>query len=213
MTAFLVGPWCRTAGLLWRGATEGWEGKPRQNPHKTPQQCNLACLPRSTRHGNSWRQLPHSRLLSRHNGTLMAVNSSLRWNGGRPSAGLFRPGCVHRPQTARAVPMSTGAPELTRLQRFDWVFSRCMRYPVSRVFGYLDACGAEFHRYLRLIANITRCFFWLGEHFELPLLAQSILMIFAQVSASTILNHTILIVKRVACTSMDLHALQASHQS
>lgn len=35
--------------------------------------------------------------------------------------------------------------------------------------------------YIRLIANITRCFFWLGSRFELPLLYQSILMIVAQV--------------------------------
>ena len=33
----------------------------------------------------------------------------------------------------------------------------------------------------RLIANITRCFFWLGKHFEFALLLQSILMILAQV--------------------------------
>ncbi|KIY66726.1 hypothetical protein CYLTODRAFT_398244 [Cylindrobasidium torrendii FP15055 ss-10] len=31
-----------------------------------------------------------------------------------------------------------------------------------------------------LLANITRCFFWLGNHFELALLIQSILMIIAQ---------------------------------
>ncbi|EEB94046.1 hypothetical protein MPER_07212 [Moniliophthora perniciosa FA553] len=31
-----------------------------------------------------------------------------------------------------------------------------------------------------LIANITRCFFWLGDPFELALLIQSILMIIAQ---------------------------------
>ncbi|EPQ27756.1 uncharacterized protein PFL1_04893 [Pseudozyma flocculosa PF-1] len=31
-----------------------------------------------------------------------------------------------------------------------------------------------------LIANITRCFFWLGEHFEFALLLQSILMIASQ---------------------------------
>jgi hypothetical protein len=35
-----------------------------------------------------------------------------------------------------------------------------------------------------LIANITRCFFWLGDQFETPLLLQSILMILAQVSSS-----------------------------
>ena len=34
----------------------------------------------------------------------------------------------------------------------------------------------------RLVANITRCFFWLGEHFEFTLLMQSILMILCQVS-------------------------------
>ncbi|KAG2344120.1 hypothetical protein BDR05DRAFT_219818 [Suillus weaverae] len=33
-----------------------------------------------------------------------------------------------------------------------------------------------------LIANITRCFFWLGDHFELALLMQSILMIIAQLA-------------------------------
>ncbi|KXN89372.1 PQ-loop repeat-containing protein 1 [Leucoagaricus sp. SymC.cos] len=33
-----------------------------------------------------------------------------------------------------------------------------------------------------LLANITRCFFWLGKHFEIPLLVQSILMILAQLA-------------------------------
>jgi len=33
-----------------------------------------------------------------------------------------------------------------------------------------------------LIANITRCFFWLGDRFELALLIQSILMILAQLA-------------------------------
>ncbi|KJA25684.1 hypothetical protein HYPSUDRAFT_93564, partial [Hypholoma sublateritium FD-334 SS-4] len=33
-----------------------------------------------------------------------------------------------------------------------------------------------------LIANITRCFFWLGNHFETTLLIQSILMILAQLA-------------------------------
>ncbi|KAF8227550.1 hypothetical protein L208DRAFT_297582 [Tricholoma matsutake] len=33
-----------------------------------------------------------------------------------------------------------------------------------------------------LIANITRCFFWLGNHFEFALLLQSILMILAQLA-------------------------------
>lgn len=33
-----------------------------------------------------------------------------------------------------------------------------------------------------LIANITRCFFWLGNHFEFALLIQSILMILAQLA-------------------------------
>lgn len=38
-----------------------------------------------------------------------------------------------------------------------------------------DICG------ILLIANITRCFYWLGSHFEIALLVQSILMIVAQV--------------------------------
>ncbi|KDR67928.1 hypothetical protein GALMADRAFT_257414 [Galerina marginata CBS 339.88] len=33
-----------------------------------------------------------------------------------------------------------------------------------------------------LIANITRCFFWLGNHFEIALLIQSVLMILAQLA-------------------------------
>ncbi|KAG8974998.1 hypothetical protein FRC05_006675 [Tulasnella sp. 425] len=33
-----------------------------------------------------------------------------------------------------------------------------------------------------LIANITRCFFWLGERFEFALLVQSVLMILAQLA-------------------------------
>ncbi|CAE7203847.1 unnamed protein product [Rhizoctonia solani] len=33
-----------------------------------------------------------------------------------------------------------------------------------------------------LIANITRCFFWIGNRFEFPLLAQSLLMILAQLA-------------------------------
>ena len=32
-----------------------------------------------------------------------------------------------------------------------------------------------------LMANITRCFFWLGDRFEIALLVQSLLMIVAQV--------------------------------
>ncbi|KAF8742503.1 hypothetical protein AX14_003905 [Amanita brunnescens Koide BX004] len=40
----------------------------------------------------------------------------------------------------------------------------------------LDVCA------ILLIANITRCFFWLGEHFELALLLQSIFMITAQLA-------------------------------
>ncbi|KAI9440487.1 hypothetical protein H4582DRAFT_1937170 [Lactarius indigo] len=33
-----------------------------------------------------------------------------------------------------------------------------------------------------LVANITRCFFWLGEHFEFALLMQSLLMILGQLA-------------------------------
>jgi solute carrier family 66, member 2 len=39
---------------------------------------------------------------------------------------------------------------------------------------------------IRLLANITRCFFWLGEHYEFALLVQSLLMILCQVSYSHI---------------------------
>lgn len=37
---------------------------------------------------------------------------------------------------------------------------------------------------IRLIANIMRCYFWLGAHSEFPLLFKSILMIVAQVCPS-----------------------------
>ncbi|TFK51690.1 hypothetical protein OE88DRAFT_1454901 [Heliocybe sulcata] len=40
-----------------------------------------------------------------------------------------------------------------------------------------------------LIANITRCFFWLGNHFEFALLLQSILMILAQLALLYICIH------------------------
>jgi len=39
-----------------------------------------------------------------------------------------------------------------------------------------DVCG------ILLVANITRCFFWLGERFEFALLMQSILMVLAQLA-------------------------------
>jgi len=39
-----------------------------------------------------------------------------------------------------------------------------------------DICG------ILLIGNITRCFFWLGDRFEIALLIQSILMILAQLA-------------------------------
>ncbi|KAF9449946.1 hypothetical protein P691DRAFT_511789 [Macrolepiota fuliginosa MF-IS2] len=40
-----------------------------------------------------------------------------------------------------------------------------------------------------LLANITRCFFWLGNHFEIPLLVQSFLMILAQLALLYICIH------------------------
>jgi hypothetical protein len=60
---------------------------------------------------------------------------------------------------------------------------------VSRVTS-VPFCWSSFYRrdqiclslvHPRLIANITRCFFWLGNRFEFALLLQSILMILAQV--------------------------------
>ena len=47
---------------------------------------------------------------------------------------------------------------------------------VTLIWGYLP------NGITRLVANITRCFFWLGEHFEFALLVQSLLMIICQVS-------------------------------
>jgi hypothetical protein len=60
---------------------------------------------------------------------------------------------------------------------------------VSRVTSALFCWFAFYKRdqiclslvHLRLMANITRCFFWLGNRFEFALLLQSILMILAQV--------------------------------
>jgi len=40
----------------------------------------------------------------------------------------------------------------------------------------------------RLLANITRCFFWLGTRFEYPLLVQSLLMILAQVRHAFVIH-------------------------
>ena len=53
-------------------------------------------------------------------------------------------------------------------------------YVVSCV--YQDTIGLQMHAEIvyRLIANITRLFFWLGNHFEFALLMQSVLMILAQ---------------------------------
>ncbi|KAK2465631.1 hypothetical protein APHAL10511_002175 [Amanita phalloides] len=58
----------------------------------------------------------------------------------------------------------------TLLTFIDWIYFRDAT-GFSR-----DVCA------ILLVANITRCFFWLGNHFELALLFQSILMILAQLS-------------------------------
>ncbi|ELU43584.1 PQ-loop domain-containing protein [Rhizoctonia solani AG-1 IA] len=50
---------------------------------------------------------------------------------------------------------------------------------------YADQDSSGFSRdvcAILLIANIARCFFWLGNRFEFPLLIQSILMILAQLA-------------------------------
>lgn len=56
----------------------------------------------------------------------------------------------------------------------------------------------------RLLANITRCFFWLGERFEIALLIQSLLMIMAQVSSKSEI-HIDWINVYPACTTLHLH--------
>ena len=45
----------------------------------------------------------------------------------------------------------------------------------------MDYRDARSDAFCRLLANITRCFFWLGSRFEIALLLQSIFMILAQV--------------------------------
>ncbi|KAF8518035.1 hypothetical protein BU17DRAFT_49130 [Hysterangium stoloniferum] len=71
-------------------------------------------------------------------------------------------------QTAASVGMAVGPPLVYADQTYSIIKKRD-----STGFSH-DVCG------ILLIANITRCFYWLGSPFELPLLVQSILMIVAQ---------------------------------
>jgi len=72
--------------------------------------------------------------------------------------------------TVASVGMAVGPP----LVYADQAYSIVMKQD-STGFSR-DVCA------ILLIANITRCFFWLGNHFELALLIQSILMILAQLA-------------------------------
>jgi len=70
--------------------------------------------------------------------------------------------------TLASVGMAVGAP----LAYVDQTYSMAKKKDAT---GFSrDVCA------ILLIANITRCFFWLGKHFEFALLLQSILMILGQ---------------------------------
>jgi hypothetical protein len=85
---------------------------------------------------------------------------------------------------------------------------RCIKASNLFTFDFLHA-----HR---LIANITRCFFWLGNRFEFALLLQSILMILAQVrfvcAALASRRSGTDDFKRPACTPVHLHTIQTSYK-
>ncbi|KAH8116429.1 hypothetical protein DFH11DRAFT_1580555 [Phellopilus nigrolimitatus] len=72
--------------------------------------------------------------------------------------------------TAASVGMAVGPPLVYADQTISIV-----RKKDSTGFSR-DVCG------VLLIANFTRLFFWLGDHFELALLVQSVLMILAQLA-------------------------------
>ncbi|KAJ3745486.1 hypothetical protein DFH05DRAFT_1396613 [Lentinula detonsa] len=72
--------------------------------------------------------------------------------------------------TAASVGMAVGPPLVYADQAYSIVKKKD-----STGFSR-DVCA------ILLIANITRCFFWLGDRFELALLVQSILMILAQLA-------------------------------
>ncbi|KAH9840090.1 uncharacterized protein C8Q71DRAFT_476803 [Rhodofomes roseus] len=72
--------------------------------------------------------------------------------------------------TAASVGMAVGPPLVYADQAYSIV-----RKKDSTGFSR-DVCA------ILLLANITRCFFWLGSRFETALLLQSIFMIFAQLA-------------------------------
>jgi hypothetical protein len=72
--------------------------------------------------------------------------------------------------TAASIGMAVGPPLVYADQAFSIIKNKD-----STGFSR-DVCA------ILLIANITRCFFWLGDPFETPLLVQSILMILAQLA-------------------------------
>ncbi|KAJ6591831.1 hypothetical protein DFH09DRAFT_1418066 [Mycena vulgaris] len=82
--------------------------------------------------------------------------------------------------TVASIGMAVGPPLVYADQAFSIVRKKSVSHSNSSL---LDATG--FSRdvcAILLIANITRCFFWLGDRFEFALLFQSIFMILAQLA-------------------------------
>ena len=86
---------------------------------------------------------------------------------------IFRNKCVH-------LPSETPGGRLTTETAGTQPGSQGM-FVMSCASFFIGTEGCEAERRCRLIANITRLFFWLGHHFEFALLMQSVFMILAQV--------------------------------
>ena len=86
---------------------------------------------------------------------------------------------------------------------------------VSHYLNSLPRSQFNVARPCRLLANITRCFFWLGARFEYPLLVQSVLMILAQVRHVYIVpaDDNDLCTIMTACVALHLYSLSSSCQS
>ena len=136
------------------------------------------CLVRSV--WRSARQLTPLPAVTRRNldGSPLALNSSICGYGCRRPARLCRPDCVHNQEEVRVVLYTIDSQLISTVQRLYGVFSRRLCSSVR-----------EFHPFFcllinwltMLLANITRCFFRLGERFEFALLLQSLLTILCQV--------------------------------
>ena len=87
-----------------------------------------------------------------------------------------------------AIHPAVNSADTSHPQGLHRVLSGCLRNPVCHTFlkpaNHLTRLAGLLCYSVgksSLIANITRCFFWLGDQFEIALLLQSILMILAQV--------------------------------